>query len=299
VSSALANRRLTDAAMSVADFRGRRVIDVGCGDGTYTTELVTRAGATEVTGVDPAGNAIRAAQARSNGLPVTFAEASAYALPYDADSFELAQLRGVLHHVERPRDALEEALRVAPRVVVIEPNGYNLGLKVLERFSRYHRSLGRRTRGARREPHVRRLRADVLPRWDRPRDEALRTRCGGRAPPASRGVRGVRLRCRARVGAAVVGRGHRPPTRPTRPSRTEVAPALRSAALPGVPARLAAAPTRRRCGAPGAGRGARRRHRLRGRPLSARQLGRARRHQRLRRHPGPPWRSVRPRLLWG
>lgn len=138
VSSALANRRLTDAAMSVADFRGRRVIDVGCGDGTYTTELVTRAGATEVTGVDPAGNAIRAAQARSGGLPVTFAEASAYALPYDADSFELAQLRGVLHHVERPRDALEEALRVAPRVVVIEPNGYNLGLKVLERVSRYH-----------------------------------------------------------------------------------------------------------------------------------------------------------------
>lgn len=138
LSSATANRRLTEAALSVADFLGRRVIDIGCGDGTYTTELVELGGASEVTGVDPAGNAIRAAQGRAGALPVTFVEASAYELPYEADAFELAQLRGVLHHVERPRDALEEALRVAPRVIVIEPNGYNPGLKVLERVSRYH-----------------------------------------------------------------------------------------------------------------------------------------------------------------
>lgn len=137
-SSATANRRLTDAAMNVADFRGRRVIDIGCGDGTYTAEIVQLGHAAEATGVDPAGNAIRAAQARAGDLPVAFFEASAYSLPYEADSFELAQLRGVLHHVERPRDALREALRVAPRVVVIEPNGYNVGLKLLERVSRYH-----------------------------------------------------------------------------------------------------------------------------------------------------------------
>ena len=36
-------------------------------------------------------------------------------------------------------DALKEALRLAPSVVSIEPNGYNPVLKVLERVSRYHR----------------------------------------------------------------------------------------------------------------------------------------------------------------
>lgn len=138
LSCRLANRRLTDAAMSVADFRGRRIIDIGCGDGTYTTEIVELGDAAEVTGVDPAGNAISVARSRPAGLPIRFVEASAYVLPYEADSFDVAQLRGVLHHVEHPKGALEEALRVAPQVVVIEPNGYNLGLKVLERVSRYH-----------------------------------------------------------------------------------------------------------------------------------------------------------------
>src|SRR5207249_180633 len=111
LSSRLANRRLTEAALSVADFAGRRVIDVGCGDGTYTVELV-QMGATAVEGVDPAANAIRAARGRAGGLRVNFVEATAYALPYDADSFDLAYLRGVLHHLDRPADALREALRV-------------------------------------------------------------------------------------------------------------------------------------------------------------------------------------------
>lgn len=139
LSSRMANRRLTDAALAVARFGGRRVIDVGCGDGTYTVELVDVAGAREVVGVDPAGEAIRVAAERAGERPIGFAQAGAHDLPYPDDAFELAQLRGVLHHVDRPRDALAEALRVAREVVVIEPNGYNLGLKLLERVSRYHR----------------------------------------------------------------------------------------------------------------------------------------------------------------
>jgi hypothetical protein len=33
---------------------------------------------------------------------------------------------------------LKEGLRIADEVVVLEPNGYNPGLKLLERVSRYH-----------------------------------------------------------------------------------------------------------------------------------------------------------------
>jgi SAM-dependent methyltransferase len=63
---------------------------------------------------------------------------SAYELPYDANSFDIAYLRGVLHHMDQPQLAIREAVRVASTVVVIEPNGYNPVLKVLERYSPYH-----------------------------------------------------------------------------------------------------------------------------------------------------------------
>jgi SAM-dependent methyltransferase len=145
LSSRMANRRLTDAALSVADFYGKRVADIGCGDGTYTVELVDVASAREVEGLEPAAEAVRAARQRVGNRPVTFAEASAYDLPHPGDSFDIALLRGVLHHVARPRDVLREALRVAPEVVVVEPNGYNLGLKLLERVSPYHREHGERS----------------------------------------------------------------------------------------------------------------------------------------------------------
>ncbi len=63
---------------------------------------------------------------------------SAYELPFQAKSFDLAIMRGVLHHMDNPRQAIKEALRVADVVWVIEPNGYNPGLKFLEKFSSYH-----------------------------------------------------------------------------------------------------------------------------------------------------------------
>ena len=52
---------------------------------------------------------------------------------------------GVLHHMERPVDALREALRVASTIVVLEPNGYNLGLKLIEKLSKYHREHGEKS----------------------------------------------------------------------------------------------------------------------------------------------------------
>lgn len=138
LSSYLANRRLTDATLAIADFRGKRVLDIGCGDGTYTVELFDRGQPASIHGGDPAQEAIRVARQKIAGRDITFATYSAYGLPYAANSFDIAYLRGVLHHMNRPLDALQEALRVAPMLVVIEPNGYNPVLKLLERYSRYH-----------------------------------------------------------------------------------------------------------------------------------------------------------------
>lgn len=138
LSSRLANRRLTEATLAVHDFTGARVVDMGCGDGTYTHELAEVADIAGVQGIDPAAEAVKVARDKTTRPNVTFAVSSAYDMPYAADSFDVALLRGVLHHMGRPVDALREALRVAPVVVVVEPNGYNPVLKVLERCSTYH-----------------------------------------------------------------------------------------------------------------------------------------------------------------
>ncbi len=137
LSSRLANRRLTDVTLESADFTGKRVIDVGCGDGTYSNELLDEGRPASIHGVDPAEEAVRIARSKY-GERITFAVCSAYDLPYPADSFDIAQLRGVLHHMSKPAVALRESLRVAPMVVVIEPNGYNVGVKLFERCSAYH-----------------------------------------------------------------------------------------------------------------------------------------------------------------
>jgi SAM-dependent methyltransferase len=150
LSSRLANRRLTEASLAVADFGGRRLIDIGCGDGTFTVEVFDAGGAASVTGLDPAETAVRVARKKVGDRPINFTVGSAFDLPYPDGSFDLAYLRGVLHHMARPVDALREALRVATSVVVVEPNGYNPALKVLERCSAYHLEHGEQSYSARR-----------------------------------------------------------------------------------------------------------------------------------------------------
>lgn len=150
LSSHLANARISDAVLDTADFTSKGVIDIGCGDGTYTHEFVDRANAANVVGVDPSTEAIEVAQAATDSPRVSFASGSAHTLDWEGDSFDIAHLRGVLHHTDMPKEALAEALRVAPLVVVVEPNGYNPGVKLLERVSSYHREHGERSFAPRR-----------------------------------------------------------------------------------------------------------------------------------------------------
>lgn len=138
LSSRLANRRLTDSVLAMAEFRGKRVLDLGCGDGTYTHELAELGQVASIHGIDPAEQAVKVAKGKTDGRAVGFAVSSAYALPYPDDSFDVAVLRGVLHHMGTPIEALREGLRVAPVLVVVEPNGYNPALKLLEKYSTYH-----------------------------------------------------------------------------------------------------------------------------------------------------------------
>jgi len=139
LSSRLANRRLTEAVLTLAEWEGSRVLDIGCGDATYTCELADERAIRRGTGVDPNVPALGIAATRRGSRPLAFIAASGARLPFPDDAFDLGQIRGVLHHIDQPVAALREALRVCRAVVIIEPNGYNPVLKILERCSPYHR----------------------------------------------------------------------------------------------------------------------------------------------------------------
>lgn len=143
LSAQYANERISKSIANCYEFSGKRILDLGCGDGTYTLEFPSL-GATEVLGIDPAEVAVEAAnrRAKNAGLEavVGFEAGNIYELREQLGDrrFDCVVLRGVLHHLPDPKKAVECASLMANTVIILEPNGYNPVLKLLERFSRYH-----------------------------------------------------------------------------------------------------------------------------------------------------------------
>jgi ubiquinone/menaquinone biosynthesis C-methylase UbiE len=138
LSSDLSNQRIIQATQQATSFRNRSVIDIGCGDGTFSMALYDNDGPARLVAIDPAAEAIEIAKNNRGNRPIDFQVQSAYELNFPDNTFDVAQFRGVLHHLERPADAIREALRVAKEIVVMEPNGYNPVLKLIEKYSTYH-----------------------------------------------------------------------------------------------------------------------------------------------------------------
>jgi ubiquinone/menaquinone biosynthesis C-methylase UbiE len=89
---------------------GRRVIDVGCGTGALTEELVRRAGLGSVSAVDPSDSFVAAMRSRFPGLEVR--QGSAERLPYEDDTFDGALAQLVVHFMADPVAGLTEMRRV-------------------------------------------------------------------------------------------------------------------------------------------------------------------------------------------
>ncbi len=101
-------------APEFADFAavvaGQRVLDVGCGPGALTTELVARLGAAAVSAVDPSEPFVEAARKRHPGVDVH--RAAAEQLPFEDDAFDAALAQLVVHFMARPVEGLRELARV-------------------------------------------------------------------------------------------------------------------------------------------------------------------------------------------
>lgn len=89
---------------------GLRVLDVGCGPGALTAELVRRVGIGTVTAVDPSAAFVAAAEARHPSVQVL--QASAEHLPFADDGFDAALAQLVVHFMADPVAGLREMARV-------------------------------------------------------------------------------------------------------------------------------------------------------------------------------------------
>ncbi len=125
------------------DLQGQRVLDLGCGDGTYAIGAAFRGA--EAVGVDLSDAMLTAARKRGEncGVPVEWCLARAESLPFRPGSFDVAIAVTLLCLVPKPLDVVAEAGRV------LRPGGV-LILGELGRYSSW--ALWRRMRGWRGSP---------------------------------------------------------------------------------------------------------------------------------------------------
>jgi SAM-dependent methyltransferase len=108
-------------APQLADFAGvaagQRALDVGCGPGALTAELVTRLGPDAVSAVDPSEPFVAAARERHPGVSVRLAAAER--LPFEDQAFDVALAQLVVHFMAHPVVGLHEMARVTRKRGVV------------------------------------------------------------------------------------------------------------------------------------------------------------------------------------
>jgi ubiquinone/menaquinone biosynthesis C-methylase UbiE len=96
---------------------GQRVLDVGCGPGALTAELVARIGWAGVAAVDPSEPFVEAARKRHPGVDVR--QAAAEQLPFPDGEFDASLAQLVVHFMAVPAAGLGEMRRVTRRGGVV------------------------------------------------------------------------------------------------------------------------------------------------------------------------------------
>jgi ubiquinone/menaquinone biosynthesis C-methylase UbiE len=140
---------------------GDRVLDVGCGPGTYHPALA--AAGVRLTACDTSAGMLReaVAQAAEGRFHISAVRANAEALPFTGDLFDIVMANHMLYHVPDRRRALSEmrrVLRIGGRAIMATNSAQNC-----ERISSMHEETARSLGYAPAVPDALRFTLDDLP----------------------------------------------------------------------------------------------------------------------------------------
>lgn len=120
-----------------------KILDVGSGDGTYTFELYEKLNPKLIVGFDFSKGGVEIARKRvkkKDARKIKFINSSIYNVDKKIrENFDVAVIRGVLHHLYYPQRGIKAVCKLSDVIVVAEPNGYSPLMKIMEKVSPYHR----------------------------------------------------------------------------------------------------------------------------------------------------------------
>ena len=131
-------RMRKDLLAQIGDLAGKRLLDVGCGTGTFPIMVQRAYPSATVTGLDGDPQILEIAQAKAAnlGLDIRFSEAMSYKMPYPDGSFDVVVTSLMLHHLDlkAKQATANEMFRV------LSPGGQLFGID----FAESRGALGRR-----------------------------------------------------------------------------------------------------------------------------------------------------------
>jgi ubiquinone/menaquinone biosynthesis C-methylase UbiE len=98
--------------------KGLRWLDVGCGNGAFTEELVARSAPAAVVAIDPSEDQLAYARTRTRAEMADFRVGDAQKLAFDDGSFDVAIMALVISFLPNPDKAIAEMTRV------VRPGGW-------------------------------------------------------------------------------------------------------------------------------------------------------------------------------
>lgn len=107
------------------DFKGKRVLEVGCGTGE-TAYAIASAGAKEVLAIDYSENAIESGKSRHTLPNLIFVNQDYHTVQ---DTFDIVVLQEVIEHLDNPEQAIVELIELATpqgKLVLTCPNFTNI-----------------------------------------------------------------------------------------------------------------------------------------------------------------------------
>ena len=156
----LYHRRLVEPYLDRLAASGvQRVLDVGCGTGVVALALARRG--MDVVALDHSPYMLEIAErkAHERGLAerISFTLTDATMVPHDDESFDAVTCQRMLHHLQRPDDAVDEIVRLTRRggaIYLCEPTTLQTPIKrLIVRTRKFRRTLGLHAEGS---PQMRR-----------------------------------------------------------------------------------------------------------------------------------------------